>query len=295
MAKNDLIFSRRADNGFLSSVEVANRAPAAFTHGHAEGLSSRYGEVSTARAIDILEGYGWRPTQAAQKQARKLAGVPYAGHMVAFANPYCTGGTNADERPEIVLYNSHDGGSSLRLFAGFYRFICSNGIVAGEGFEARLRHTSGSVAGFEQLLDDTVTRLPALFETITMLKARKFSEAEAKHLAVEAAKLRWQSLPDYDVLQSGTVRGAYITENTTYDLLMAKRYGDFGQEAFAVFNRLQEGLIRGGAIIQSFTDRTPYGKPRAAKAIGSVAENVRINRELWNRTLEVAELEPVAV
>lgn len=300
--KQNLIFSRAAHDGILTRDQVASRAPAAFATGHAEGLSRRYGMVSTATAVDILDGFGWYPTQAAQKRARKVEAAGYTEHLLAFANPAGLA-QFAGERPEVVLYNSHDGSSSLRLFVGFYRFICSNGIVAGDGFEARLRHTSGTVAGFEAMLTDVVARIPAMTEAAALLKARNLSTAEIGEICRRAAALRWDPMPvEYYGAADGLyidgsanpLRGSFASPVTVSGLAEVRRYGDAGADAWRVLNRVQEGVIRGGAMVRSFTERNPFGADRKARAVGSVAESVRINRQLWDIVADVAEIDTVA-
>lgn len=301
--KQNLIFSRAANDGALSLSRVAELAPAAFATGHAEGLSSRYGMVNTAAAVEILDGFGWVPTQAAQKRARKAEAVGYTEHLLAFANPEGLA-RSTGERPEIVLYNSHDGSSSLRLFVGFYRFICSNGIVAGDGFEARLRHTSGTVAGFEAMLRDVAGRIPAMVDAADRLKSRTLTRAEIGEISERAAALRWDPLPtEYYGATDGIyldgsanpVRGSFASASTVADLARVRRWGDDTTDAWGVLNRVQESVIRGGAMIRSFTDRNPFGADRKARAVGSVAESVRINRGIWDIVADVAELDAVAV
>ena len=47
-----------------------------------------------------------------------------------------------DSRAELILTNSHDGGSAFRLFSGVYRMVCMNGLVVGETFgEFAVRHS----------------------------------------------------------------------------------------------------------------------------------------------------------
>ena len=295
--KNDLIFSRRPDDQALTRSQIFNRAPAILAEGHAEGLSHRYGEVSTLRALDILEGHGWGPVQAAQKKARKIGGHQYASHLVAFADQKA-GAVVAGDRPEVILYNSHDGSSSVRLFVGFYRFICSNGIVAGEGFEARLRHTSGSVQGFESMLSEVVSNIPSMVDRIARLKSRTLTPAEQFEVASRAAALRWDPLPSMvqmgDYSDNSPARGAFFNRITVRDLLTVTRSQDQYSDAWTVLNRVQEGVIRSGARIQSITDRNAPagGIIRRARAVGSVAESVRINRGLWDAVAEVAGIDP---
>lgn len=291
-----LIFSRRADNGTLSAAEVASRAPAAFAVDHAPDLSARYGGISTARAAEVLAGFGYLPTQAAQKKTRRPEGRGYAEHLISFSNPAAEGIARADGmRPEVVLYNSHDGTSSVRLFVGFYRFICSNGIVAGEGFEARIRHTVGAVAGFEDMVRQMVGRLPEMVARTEALRRVRLTETAAREMARRAAALRWEPLPAAGPGFDRLPAGAYFTADTVGDLILPRRFEDNTPDAFAVLNRIQEGVIRGGALIRSVSDRNPWGKDRRARPVGAVGETVRINRALWDIAADVAEIDPAPV
>jgi hypothetical protein len=288
----NLIFSRRHDDGILTPAEIEARAPAAYTLGHAETLSARYGEVSTARAIEILDGHGWKPTQAAQKKARTVTGRGYAEHLIAFGMPGgFEGSPSVNERPEVILYNSHDGSSSLRLFVGFYRFICSNGIVAGEGFEARIRHSLGTVAGFETMLNETVERIPAMLEAVNRLRSVSLTPAGIREAGERAARLRWETLPGSDVLTPG----AYSTPETVRGLVSPRRWADDKPDAWTVLNRIQEGVIRGGVLIRSVTEAKPTGADRKAKAVGSVSETVRLNRAVWDTVAEVSGIDTGAL
>ena len=63
--------------------------------------------------------------------------------------------------------------------------------------------------------------------------------------------------------------------------------------AWITFNRMQERLIRGGAEVLSVTQRNPRGKYRRSKAVGSVANSLKINRDLWD-LFDLKNLEQVA-
>lgn len=246
----NLIFSRSASNLPLTTEEIVSRAPSVFSTTHQ--MSPRYGQVTTANAIGILADFGFYPVQAAQKgQGRHKA------HLLAFASSPLD---STEGRGEIILYNSHDGSSSLKMFAGFYRFICSNGIVAGDGFEARLRHTFGTVNGFENLVTSTAGRLPLLQDMIDNMRSRTISGLDAKDLARTGAAFRWT--PDK------------VTDNTVGDLLDARRYDDNGTSLWSVFNHVQEGLIRGGVRVGE--------NDRKARAISSISASVAVNQKLWD-------------
>jgi hypothetical protein len=285
----DLIYNSRSHTDKpLSRAALLEAVPAAYTTGQAEHLSSRYGHVTTETAIDALADYGFHPVQAAQKASRK-SDPRHSEHMLAFTNTDAVS-CGDGHRSELILYNSHDGSSSLKLFAGAYRFICSNGIVAGDGFEARLRHTQTTPTGFEEMLINTVNRLPDLMTRIDAMKQQTLSENATLEFAINASKLRW------DWIGTETNRsGAYGFDGTMWDLIKPKRPEDNDQSVWSVFNRVQESLVRGGPRVVSYTNKNPNGKSRKSRAIGSIRASVDINRRLWDLVDGVKTLESEVV
>lgn len=273
----NLIYSRTANAQEISMDRIQRLAPAVFADDNDPSLSGRYAAVNTLQAIDILRGYGYVPVQAAQKQPRKNERVKYAQHMLAFAHKW---NLDDSDRPEVILYNSHDGKSSLKLFAGFFRGICSNGLVAGDGYEGRLRHLNGSKEGFENMFEDVAATIPEMSQRVRMMKDVRLSHDDALEFAYNAMTMRWEMLPsDYE---DGSLSGAYADPYTGSSLLAIRRVEDRFMDMWTVYNRVQEAMIRGGARVLSFTERNPYGKRRYSRPIGSVDESIRVNRGLWD-------------
>ena len=147
----DLIHTQNETATALDFQTVVDNCPAVLTGSKSPDTSDRYGFVSTMGAMQVLGDYGFRPVKAIQRPSRKSDLQPFAAHMISFCHDYDLAGAT-DNRPELIIYNSHDGKSSLKLFAGIYRFICSNGIIAGNGFDASMRHSNKTANGFENLL-----------------------------------------------------------------------------------------------------------------------------------------------
>ena len=275
-----VIFSRNANNTALSIERVQQLAPAAFAITKHERLTDRYVPLHTSSLIPVMQDYGYSPVQAAQKKSRKVS-AEHSAHMIAFARTIDTDFAQGDVRPEIILYNSHDGSSSVKLFAGAFRFICSNGIVAGDGFQNRMYHNTSAMSGFEDMLRSTVANLPAMMERINLLKSVQLSSATAYEMAKRSVATRWDM---FDAQK----KGVYAIDKTISDVLTVNRNEDNMMDAFTVFNRIQESVIRGKAFVKSITEATPYGSIRKARPINSVKENIRINGELWNIAEEMA-------
>jgi hypothetical protein len=273
--KQNLIFSRRADNGILSVDGIMQRAPSVFAEDKSGRLTSRYHSLNTSDLLPVLADYGYHPVQAAQKRARK-GEQRHAAHMVAFAKGNSDG---EDMRSEIIAYNSHDGTSGVKLFAGAYRFICSNGIIAGEGFKANVRHTHRAMAGFEEMLQGIITSLPKMMDTIATLRQRRMDYDEAKELATKAVQLRWDFLEGAYVPDDMS-KGTYATDKTVRDALSCQRREDDAFDAWTVLNRIQENVVRGNVMVRSITDRS-QGE-RKARPIASIQEHVRVNQQLFD-------------
>ena len=294
MSKQNLIFSRSATNGELNADRLRYLAPAIFANSVKDSLSPRYAQLRTADVLPVLADHGFVPVQAAQKRSRKTS-MEHTQHMVAFAHrdsiPSVSGleAYDADaNRGEIILYNSHDGSGSIKLFVGAYRFICSNGIVAGDGYQSRLYHSQANVNSFEHMLTNTVKRLPVLMERIEQMRSIQLTRDAQREMATQSALTRWKWTPE--LIEDAVIKGSYATDTTVSSLLAVNRFADYQEDAWTVFNRIQENVIRGGAMIKSFTEKNPDGSIRKSRAVNSVAENIRVNRELWDIAENVCEI-----
>lgn len=281
-----LIFSRNANNTALSTERVQQLAPAVFSNTKAERLTNRYASLNTSELLPIMADYGYFPMQAAQKKSRK-GETQHSSHMLSFAKTYHTEEVVGAVRPEIILYNSHDGSSSVRLFAGCFRFICSNGIVAGDGFQSRIYHNARAITGFEDMLRNTVDALPTLMERIEKLRQVKLLYSQAQAMARAGVQTRWDMFNTEELVKQPN--GVYATEATVRDALKVQRNEDDYMDAFTVFNRIQEAVVRGNAFVKSLTEKNSEGIMRKARPINSVSEGIRINSELWDIADAVCE------
>ena len=281
-----LIFSRNANNTALSTERIQQLAPAVFSNTKAERLTDRYASLNTSELLPIMADYGYFPMQAAQKKNRK-GETQHSSHMLSFAKTYHTEEVIGALRPEIILYNSHDGSSSVRLFAGCFRFICSNGIVAGDGFQSRIYHNARAITGFEDMLRNTVDALPTLMGRIEKLRQTKLLYSQAQAMARAGVQTRWNMFNTEALVKQPN--GVYATEATVRDALKVQRNEDDYMDAFTVFNRIQEAVVRGNAFVKSLTEKNNEGIMRKARPVNSVSEGIRINSELWDIADAVCE------
>jgi hypothetical protein len=163
----------------------------------------------------------------------------------------------------VYLQNANDGTSSFSLFAGLFRFICSNGLVIGNSFiSARVRHVGNVETIREELQSGAFTvsnQFPSIMEKVEAMTSKVINPEERLAFSSLAFNLRF---PKKTVPQWTTVPvGSHV-----------RREGDKGSDLWSLYNRTQEDLITGGFN----TGR------RRAGGIRSLTRSTVINRHLWS-------------
>jgi hypothetical protein len=132
----------RADSP-LSDDQIRHVAPSIFADGKHESRSERYTYIPTIDVLRGLRNEGFQPFMVCQTRVRDEGKREYTKHMLRLRHADQIIG---DEANEIVLLNSHDGTSSYQMLAGVLRFVCQNGMVAGDSVrDIRVPHKGNIV------------------------------------------------------------------------------------------------------------------------------------------------------
>ncbi|TCG02700.1 hypothetical protein BZM27_53910, partial [Paraburkholderia steynii] len=113
----------------LSDDQIRRVAPSIFADGKHESRSERYTYIPTIDVLRGLRNEGFQPFMVCQTRVRHDDRREYTKHMLRLRHADQITGEEANE---IVLLNSHDGTSSYQMLAGMLRFVCQNGMVAGD-------------------------------------------------------------------------------------------------------------------------------------------------------------------
>ena len=286
----DLIYSRRPTNEALTVAQLHNQAPAAFSTHPINGVTNKYHHVTTMDVIERFKCDGWLPVQAAQSAPNSKTQFKkrqHQRHLIAFAREKDL--NNPEGRPEIVLYNSSDRSSSLKLYNGFFRWICSNSLVAGEGSQNKLMHVKSNKQSFDDLLSSVIANTTQLSDRVINLRSKTIKYDDARELMKESLSLRWDSLEEAFRGDTKGLTGTFWSHNTLLDTFRPIRKGenDLGSRTeskslWEVFNRAQEIVLRGGVDVFSLTDRNPSGAWRQSRAIGDPKKALEYNLKLWD-------------
>jgi hypothetical protein len=227
-------------------------------------LTDKYKLAKTSEMVKTIEGLGYKMEKFVALKVRKKERQGFQKHRVIFTSPNLK--ATADGIPQLLLTNSHDGTSSVILQLGFFRFICSNGLVVGNNIiePVRVRHSGND---FDQRLIVAINHIVAqaskLTESIDKMKSTVLTQAEIIAFQREALQNR---LGNDSIIHSFSMP-VYREEDKSTDL-------------FTVMNVVQENLIRGGARV--LVEQDGKRKDKAVRKVNSLIAQTEINTMLWD-------------
>ncbi|MDR8071028.1 DUF932 domain-containing protein [Burkholderia cenocepacia] len=252
----------RADSP-LSDDQIRRVAPSIFADGKHESRSERYTYIPTIEVLRGLRNEGFQPFMACQTRVRHDDRREYTKHMLRLRHANEIEGEEADE---IVLLNSHDGTSSYQMLAGTFRFVCQNGMVAGENVaDIRVPHKGNIVQNVINGAFHVLDGFELIREQKNGMRDVSLDRDEQQAFARASLALR------YDPTDAEAP--APVTES---QLLAPRRFEDRRDDLWTVFNRVQENLTKGG-----LHGRSRSGRAMSTRAITGIDQNVKLNRALW--------------
>ena len=268
-------------------------APAALATEAHSSRSDRYSHVTTSDIVGTLESDGWNLDQSEQAACRTEGRKAHVKHLLRFSHPSIQ--SVAGVRPQVVVLNSSDGSSALKLFAGLLRMACMNGILAGEDFASLSVHHRG-VNLADQVIAHAATlrsRIPEVIEVIKEWRNTPLDAGTRLDFAKAAAELRFANAKIVDGasemphrLDSPAAEGLSPRFVNAQSVLNVRRYADGYDNLWHTFNRVQENLIRGGTQTCALA-KDEDGEPTHYKWINSrkvtgITSNRTINQGLWD-------------
>jgi hypothetical protein len=228
-------------------------------------VSERYAHVQTSELIDIIaKEYNLKPVKIRTNHtAIKTRG--FQKHAIAFGREDLK--LDVDQ---LLLWitNSHNGLTSIQTDLGIWRLICDNGAMSGNAAHTWKTSHRGNVT--ERVLGNiqlALGQMDSLKENVTRFK---------------------QATPEFDKVVSFAkgvidlrIQGDEKTKVWTYaNPLKIRRNGDAQNDAWTIFNRGQETVLRGG--MRYLVERDGVCKANTTRAISAPAEVSRLNKAVWN-------------
>ena len=236
--------------------------------------SDRYNVIKTSDVIARFRGHGFEISDYRESNFRDPMRQNKQRHMVRMSIDSHTG-----LRRDVVIFNSYDSSTSLRLNFGAFRAICMNTLCFGDSLleEMRIKHTS--IDPFHRI-DEYADMLQSKLEEERVLRTKmenqKLSYYDMHKLADRALSVREDNLDK-------------ILDST--ELLVTRRFEDTGKNLWLTYNRIQEALIGGLYQKEGYvTDPDTQEQIKVfkkAKELRAPNEIIRVNKELHNICAEM--------
>jgi hypothetical protein len=234
----------------------------------AEYLSKRYQYIDSAALVRAAENKGWYLERA--RQAKSRDHTESAAHLLTFRHkdirPIDLGGINGQSFIELNLVNSHDGSKALRFMLGLFRLVCLNGMV--RGISMREFRTSHSLSGLRKLsagFDFVADHAQSELERVRELSQLMLLPEQSSVFLVACLRKRLEHVEGVIDIAGG---------------IGPRRVADQSQDAYTVFNRGQELMLRGGFGYTTQTenkDKVLELRRHTARPVYSIGRSIELN------------------
>ena len=244
----------------LTTEEAIKLVPAIGATTPSTAVSDSYQFVSSRDILNRVQQDGWRITNATSQGQKECA-----QHRVTLVHQNdLNNAQNLEGFPRMEMFNSHNRTKRLMFAVGYFRFVCSNGLIVASGpaetIRTKHRFSDDKLNAIMDQVAHISNRFPLINNKIEQFKNRELTEVEQAAFALYALKGRYNYRPVMPKRFSNTA-------DTLNKLLNVRRKQDEGPSAWAVYNRIQENLVTG---IEGFT-----------RPIRGYSDSVRVNQLLW--------------
>ncbi len=240
----------------LSLEEAILKAPAINANQPSAKASQKYTFISTRSILEKALDAGWHIREAKQSK-----GGITGQHRVSLIHSSQLGLDLAEIEgfPQINLINSHDLTKQFNYVMGYFRTVCSNGLIAPTGMTSQIktvhRFSEDKLSMFTSTLDQALHGFQSVQESVNNFKERVLSPEEKNALARFAYYIRFR----YRMQQPRKLN--------VEELLQPRRPVDEGNSLWKTFNVIQENVTLGGGTL--------------GKGITRFQDDIRFNQELW--------------
>jgi hypothetical protein len=216
-------------------------------------VSDQYVVIDTNQVIAEMADLGYRPREILRQNE-------YGLHRIDFVAPQRE--RRVEETPQVIFFNSYDTTRQAVFGAGLIRWVCNNGLIAGDVYAAsKLRHIGTTAHSFIEQMKQAAELADTMVDRAQQAKKVELTDAQTDELIMRLVE------PVYPNV-----------EKTLYPRIAApRRKEDDRNTAWCVFNRVQEGLMRGGAQLIN-----ENGTPFVSRGIKSLKRDISTNRTLWD-------------
>jgi hypothetical protein len=232
--------------------------------------SARYTHVTTKNLGDIFTNHGFDLVKYSQSRVVDKTQESHAKHIVKFRHSSDTLKIG-DTKPELIVKNDGLGKGSLKISFGLYRLVCANGLVVGNSFfNFKFNHDKNILTNLDVAIPKILNQSDVLREQVSRLSSLGTTEDQRLELSRAALDI---------MLQNSNYKIQSIDLN---QFLKVRRWDDNKQDAWTVFNRVQENVFRSNVRAIVLNDENIQEYKTIRKVGESSQRAIDINKSLWN-------------
>lgn len=247
---------------------MKERWPAIFSRQPDSKMSEKYQFFGTDVLATKLEDHGLKLAYAGQQYSSRRNPLTQE-HVLRFTMPEDYDMGVGDSAPELIIFNSHNGRTTLRVYLGVFRFVCANGMVISEGDSTvnAIRHfgEANTAEAAAEIVNAAARRMKVHGERINAMQSAMLSRHMQNQLAKELMQAR--GLPSW--VEAKQVLEAHRPED--------ERGPDGERSLWVTYNVIQENLTNRSIQIEASGDQ----RARSTKLITAPRPNLITNEKLW--------------
>lgn len=263
----------QGNSGSRNPVEAKNRSES--------NTSKNYKFTSSEEIQSALQSQGFELDGVSYAKPTKEANKGFQKHIMIFSKPDLI--VDGGNKLQLLVTNSHDGKSALKLNAGCYRAVCANGLVAGNDmYSTRVLHKGGD---FERKLRESLEyimeQMNSLKGEVELMQNTPINNSQAYDYLMAMAEYR---LKDVDLVGINTD-----------SVIKLHRAEDRAEDVYTFFNRVQENIIKGGiqyvknVEILDADGKVTGSEKKSGKTreVKSISKSMDLNKVLWNGAMDL--------
>lgn len=252
-----------------------NQEEYATYHNTKHSGSDKYNMVNTGELIKAIQSVNPNYVVSEYREV-KTHGKNRHGqqkHLVRLYDP-STPGACSDIRSEIVIINSYDRSSPLRICLGFFRFVCENGLIVGDTVSSfTQRHMHFNYDELRKYVETLPKKIMNARLLINKFKDKSITESFKIYLSHKTMDIRSPFIIQKDWDDERIKQAKDIRRDIIQYLTCPQRKEDSGKNVWSLLNIIQENSLKGFSA-------NGYSRQRP---VTNIEKTVKINCMLWDK------------
>jgi hypothetical protein len=242
-----------------NAIEIA---PAIGATRAGDNTTDTYQFISTRNILEHVLDNGWSIVGASA--SGRTLGAQHRVTLVRNEDLDVEADPNSEGVLRMELFNSHNKTKRFMMAIGYFKWACSNGLIAAygpvESIRTKHRFSDNRLDVIMGQIQESTQHFPQILNMIESFKQRVMTEEEQLEYAKYTIKSRY-------LYRKQLPKSFGDMDRMAGRLLTVRREVDEGNQLWRVYNRVQENIMR--------------GIPDVTRPLRGHDDGIRVNRLMW--------------